>query len=113
MSDRIPNEIEAFAQYRRHLGPRMEAAGVGLQFHGNQGVGIAFKASPKEAVVRAAIQKGIEDGILARYGAPLSDRAIWVTRVEEDPVDSSPMAFYFAARGAVDLAHSIVNSPRP
>src|SRR5436190_1923875 len=98
MSDRTPNEIETFAQFRRHLGPRMEAAGVGIQFHVNQGVGIVFKASVKEVEVRAAIQKEIEDGIVARYGAPLVDRAIWVTRIEDDPVDSSAMAFYFAAR---------------
>jgi hypothetical protein len=35
MTPVTPGECELFGSYRMHLGPRMEAAGLGIQFHYN------------------------------------------------------------------------------
>ena len=110
MSDRIPNEVEVRGYFSQHLGPRYQAAGVSLQFHSNQGSGIVCKASSSQPSYVRAIIKGIEDGLIARYGSAPIPRAIWITKIEEHPVDSSDVAFYLAARGAIDLAHSVSNT---
>ncbi len=61
MAHSTPGEIEVCGFYRRHLGPRVEAAGLRVQFHYNQTPGVHFKVEPP-GEYRAAILRGIEQG---------------------------------------------------
>ena len=100
-----PGEIEVTVSYSRHLGPRYEAAGLTLHFHYNQTPGIHFKVDSIE--YRNAILKGIEEGMASRFPEFPSTGSIWVTGIIEHPVDSSGLAFYKAARAAVEQAYFI------
>jgi hypothetical protein len=107
MSDPIaPGEVEVYAHFSEHLGPRYMAAGVRLQFHYNQLPGVHFKVAVREEY-REAILKGITGGMSARFPNFPQTGSVWITEVTEHPVDSSPLAFYFAARCAVDLGYTL------
>jgi hypothetical protein len=99
-----PGETEVAVTYARHLGPRYEAAGVTLQFHYNQPPGIHFKVDCR-AEYRPAILKGIEDGMASRFPNFPSTGSIWITGINEHPVDSSLIAFYRAARSVIEQAY--------
>jgi len=99
-----PGEIKVTASYSRHLGPRFEAAGLTLQFHYNQTPGVHFKVDAP-ALYRNSILKGIEDGMASRFPNFPSTGSIWITEIIEHPVDSCEVAFYRAARSAVEQAY--------
>lgn len=82
-------------------------AGLKVQFHYNQEPGIHYKVAVNEEY-RAAILKGIEDGIAIRFPNFPKTASIWITGVDEHPVDSSRLAFYLAARSVIDQAYSLV-----
>jgi hypothetical protein len=112
----MPGETELAVSYWRHLGPRCEAAGITLQFHYNQPPGTHFKVDCR-AEYTDAILRGIEDGMALRFPNFPSTGSIWVTGINEHPVDSSQMAFYRAARSAIEQAYflptiSYVQIPR-
>jgi hypothetical protein len=101
-----PGELEICAYFRAHLGPRFEAARLRVQFHYNQPPGIHFKAeSPEE--YRAAIIRGIKEGLALRFPMFPSSGTIWITEVIVHEIDSSQRAFYRALRLAIDQAHSL------
>ena len=81
-------------------------AGLRLQFHPNQPPGIHYKVAVNEEY-RAAILKGIKDGISIRFPNFSETASIWITEVTEHPVDSSQLAFYIAARCAIDQAYCL------
>jgi hypothetical protein len=58
MNSDWPGQGEVGCFYRKHLGPRMESAGLRVGFHYNQKPGIYFKVEPREEH-RSAILKGI------------------------------------------------------
>lgn len=104
-----PGELEVFASYRRHLGPRYEAAGVRLQFHYNQVPGIHLRAEvPVE--YRDAIVDGIETAMSRRYPGLLSRASVWVVEIVDDEVDSSPVAFRRAAEAAIEQAYFLAST---
>ncbi len=103
-----PGEIELSAWYSMHLGPRFEGAGLTLQFHYNQEPGIHFKVE-SSAEYRDAILNGIKDGMALRFPNFPSTGSIWITGVNEHPVDSSQNAFYRAARLVIDQAYALPN----
>jgi len=105
MSDPIsPGETEVRGYFACHLGPRFMAAGLTLQFRYNFAPGIHYKVAVNDEY-RTAIRKGIEDGMGLRF--PAFPGSVWITAVEEHPVDSSKMAFYLAARSVIDQAYSL------
>jgi hypothetical protein len=106
MTRSTPGEIEVCGFYRRHLGPRMEAAGLRVQFHYNQKPGVHFKVEPPEEY-RAAILRGIEHGTAARYPDFPKSGSIWITEVLVDEVNSCELAFYKAGRLAVEQAYAL------
>ncbi len=108
MTRSTPGEIEVCGFYRRHLGPRMEAAGLRVQFHYNQTPGVHFKIEPP-AEYRAAILRGIEHGMAARYPDFPKSGSIWITEVLVDEIDSCESAFYKAGRLAIELAYALQN----
>jgi hypothetical protein len=101
-----PGEIEVSGFYRRHLGPRMEAAGLCVQFHYNQKPGIHFKVEPPEEY-RAAILRGIGDGMASRFPSFPKTGSIWITEVLADEIDSCELAFYKAARIVIEQAYAL------
>ena len=101
-----PSNVEHYAHYSAHLGPRYEAAGLRVQFHGNQTPGIHFKVSPREEH-RESILMGLQDGLASRFPDYLKSGSLWVTEVTDDEIDSSPRAFYKAARLVIDQAYSL------
>jgi hypothetical protein len=111
MSSTTPGEIEVYSLYRKHLGPRMEAAGLRVQFHYNQKPGIHFKIQPREEEYRNAILKGIEEGMAARFPNFPSTGSIWITEISEHEVDSCELAFYRAGRLVIDQAYSLAKQP--
>jgi hypothetical protein len=101
-----PGKIEISCFYRKHLGPRMEAGGLRVQFHYNQIPGIHFKAQPREEY-RNAILKGIEDGMADRFPDFPKTGSVWITEIFDNQIDSSKLAFYRAGRLVIEQAYSL------
>lgn len=90
-----PGEVEHYAFFSQHLGPRFQSAGLRVQFHYNQTPGIHFIVQPPEEYVEA-IKKGLSHG-LTRYFPNFPEAgSVWVTEVTVHDVDSSQAAFYRA-----------------
>ena len=106
MPSTLPGEVEISCFYRKHLGPRMEAAGLRVQFHYNQIPGIHFKVQPREEY-RNAILNGIDDGMKTRFPDFPKTGSIWVTDILEDEVDSCELAFYKAGRLVVEQTYAL------
>jgi hypothetical protein len=104
MKPDLPSGYEVGSFFRRHLGPRIEAAGLRVQFHFNQKPGIHFKVQPREEY-RNAILKGIEEGMAARFPTFPSTGSIWVTEISDDEVASCERAFYLAGRLVIEQAY--------
>jgi hypothetical protein len=102
----LPGEIEISCFYRNHLGPRMEAAGLRVQFHYNQKPGIHFKVKPCEEY-RSAILKGIEEAMAARFPDFPKTGSIWITEILDNEIDSCERAFYRAGRLVIEQAYSL------
>ncbi len=111
MTRTTPGELEVYAAYRIHLGPRYEGAGLRIQFHYNQTPGIHFRVEPPEEY-RAAIVKGIEEGMALRFPDFPATGCIWITEVTAHEIDSSQRAFYRAGRLVVDQAHSLCDTTK-
>ena len=88
-----PGEIEHYAFFNAHLGPRYQSAGLRVQFHYNQAPGIHFVVEPP-AEYAESILKGLRDG-LTRYFPDFPDSgSVWVKEVTVNDVSSSQTAFY-------------------
>lgn len=111
MAKDSPGEIEVYGYFSLHLGPRMQAAGLRIQFHYNQPPGIHLKV-PVGDEYRGSIISGLRDGMALRFPAFPDSGSVWVTEVVEHPVDSSQQAFYLAARMTIDQAYSICETRR-
>lgn len=107
-----PGEVEHYAFFNTHLGPRFQSAGLRVQFHYNQKPGIHFIVHPPEEYADA-IMKGLRHG-LTRYFPNFPDSgSVWITEVTANDITSSQAAFYRAAllvmhqaRALVDIAES-------
>jgi hypothetical protein len=106
MKSDLPGANEVGSFYRKHLGPRMEAAGLRVQFHYNQKPGIHFKVQPREEY-RNAILMGIEEGMAKRFPTFPSTGTIWITEILDDEIDSCERAFYLAGRLVIEQAYAI------
>ena len=102
-----PGEVEICSWYSLHLGPRFEGAGLRVQFHYNQKPGIHFKVDPAEVSYRGYIEKGLQEGLEARFPDLIKTAAVWVTEIQDDRVNSSAQAFYRVARLVIDQAYSL------
>ena len=102
-----PSEVEISTFFRTHHGPRLEAAGLTIQFHYNQAPGMHFKVEPSCEGYRRNIEKGIHDGMALRFPDFPKSGSVYILRIEEDPIGSCDRAFYLAARTAIDLAYSL------
>jgi hypothetical protein len=102
-----PGEVEHYAFFNQHLGPRFKSAGLRVQFHYNQVPGIHFKVEPP-AEYADAILRGLRHG-LDRYfpSFPLTG-SVWINKVVIDEVSSSPDAFYRAAMLVIHQALALV-----
>lgn len=102
-----PGEVEHYAFFNTHLGPRFQSAGLRVQFHYNQVPGIHFIVEPPEEYA-AAILKGLSDG-LARYFPNFPDTgSVWVKEVTVHDVSSSQAAFYRAGLLVMSQALALV-----
>jgi hypothetical protein len=109
MTPVTPGECELFGSYRVHLGPRMEAAGLGIQFHYNQVPGIHFKTAVADEY-RNAILQGLQEGMALRFPDFPETGSVWVVDVKADEVESSRRAFYRAARLVIEQAFSLAST---
>ena len=103
--------MELYSYFSIHHGPRYSAAGLRVQFHYNQVPGIHFKVAPPEEY-RAAILRGLQEGLALRFPEFPSSGSLWVTEVTVHEVDSSEQAFYRVARLVIDQAHSLANTAK-
>lgn len=102
-----PGEVEHYAFFSAHLGPRFQAAGLRVQFHYNQGPGIHFIVQPPEEYADAIMQ-GLSHG-LARYFPNFPDSgSVWVKEVTVHDVHSSQTAFYRAGLLVMSQAFALV-----
>jgi hypothetical protein len=102
-----PGEVEHYAFFSAHLGPRFQSAGLRVQFHNNQAPGIHFVVEPPEEYAEA-ILKGLRHG-LARYFPNFPESgSVWVQEVTVHDVDSSQAAFYRAGLLVMRQALSLV-----
>jgi hypothetical protein len=106
-----PGEVEHYAYFSMHLGPRFEAAGLRVQFHYNQRPGVHFKVEPPEEY-RSAILRRIEEGMAARFPHFPAIGSIWITEVTVHEVDSSSRAFYRAGRLVIDQAFALTQTTK-
>jgi len=109
MTPVTPGECELFGSYRMHLGPRMEAAGLGIQFHYNQVPGVHFKTDVPDEY-RGAILQGLEEGMALRFPDFPETGSVWVVDIKIDQVESSRRAFYRAARLVIEQAFSLAST---
>jgi hypothetical protein len=109
MTYKSPGLLKVYGWFRLILGPRSEAAGLGIQFDYDQAPGVHFKTQPPEQY-RDHIVKGILDGLALRFPELLSTGSISIIEITADPVNSSQRAFYRAALMAIDQAFSLVQS---
>ena len=103
-----PTDLELVASFRRHLGPRFEAAGLRVQFHSNQTPGIHVRV-PVSEEYRASIVRGLQDGMASCFPHGAASACIWVTEVTDHEVDSSQDAFYRLARSIIEQARALVS----
>ena len=82
MTPASPGEIELYSCFSQHLGPRFEAAGLRVQFHYNQTPGIHFRV-PVSEQYRAAITRGIQEGLASRFPQFPVSGSVWITEVTE------------------------------
>lgn len=102
-----PGEVEHYAFFSAHLGPRFQSAGLRVQFHYNQEPGIHFIIQPPEEYADA-IMKGLTQG-LTRYFPNYPDSgSVWVKEVTVHDVDSSQAAFYRAGLLVMSQAFAFV-----
>lgn len=102
-----PGEVEHYAFFNSHLGPRFQSAGLKVQFHYNQEPGIHFIVHPPEKYADA-IKKGLSQG-LALYFPNFPDSGnVWITEVTVDAISSSQAAFYRAALLVMNQAFALV-----
>ncbi len=106
MPSKTPVEIELYSHFIQHRGPKLEAAGLRVQFHGNQAPGIHFKLRAANGYC-VAIKRGIEEGMASRFPDFLETGSVWVTEITEHPIDSSEHAFYRAARSVIEQAYAL------
>lgn len=102
-----PGEVEHFAFFNQHLGPRFQSAGLRVQFHYNQTPGIHFKVEPP-AEYADAILRGLHDGLDRYFPLFPSAGSIWVNEVIVDEVNSSQAAFYRVALLVIHQALALV-----
>ncbi len=114
-----PGEVEHYAFFSAHLGPRFQSAGLRVQFYYNQTPGIHFITEPPKEYVDA-ITKGLADG-LARYFPNFPETgSVCIKEVTVHDLNSSQEAFYRAgllvmsqAFALVDIAKSGLNMNAP
>ena len=109
MPPATPGEIELYSHFSQHLGPKYEAAGLRVQFHYNQTPGIHFQV-PVNDLYRAAITRGIQEGLASRFPDFLATGSVWVTEITEHEIDSCERAFYRAGRSVIEQAHVLAVS---
>ena len=87
-------------RYRRHLGPRLEAAGVSVSLAPKDSYEFENAARWPEVNCGGAVERGLLDGLRdLGYDPDLGIRVL-LDAVEYDPVNSSEHAFYVAAKCA-------------
>jgi hypothetical protein len=84
----------------------MESAGLRVQLQYNQKPGVHFKVEPPEEY-RAAILRGIDEGMAARFPDFPKTGSIWITEVLDDKVDSCERAFYKAGRLIIEQSYAL------
>ncbi len=102
-----PGEVEHYAFFKSHLGPRFESAGLKVQFHYNQEPGIHFIAQPPEEY-SDAIRKGLSQGLALYFPTFPNSGSVWITEITVDDVSSSQAAFYRAALLVMNQAFALV-----
>lgn len=103
-----PGEIELYSSFSQHFGPRFEAAGLRVQFHSNQTPGIEFRV-PVSEEYRAAILRGLEEGMALRFPGFLATGSIWITEITVHEMSSSARAFYRVSRSVVEQAYALAS----
>jgi len=99
--------LEVYGSFSQNLGPRFMSAGLRLQFRYDQPApGVHFKSTVSEEY-KGSIIEGIKDGMSARFPDFPETGSVWITEATEHPTDSSPWAFYLAARCVVEQAYAL------
>ena len=95
MSLNHPGEVEHYAFFCSHLGPRLQSAGLRVQFHYNQIPGIHFAVDPPTEY-EEAILKGLTHGLNHCFPHFPACGSVLVKEVTVHDVESSQTAFYRA-----------------
>jgi len=102
-----PGEVEHYAFFSAHLGPRFQSAGLRVQFHCNQEPGIHFIVQPPKDYAEA-IMKGLRHGLTRYFPNFLDSGSLWVKEITVHDVDSSQAAFYRAGLLVMSQAFAFV-----
>ncbi len=93
----------------------MESAGITIQFVPDVPWGIRFAEGIEAAIQPLFIEfitKGLHEAVSEKFYDLRCSFGIVVTEIEVDEVESSPRAFYLAARAAIAAAYEIGNPPK-
>jgi len=98
-----PKTLKLFWRFETHAGARFLRAGIGLQFHtsGPPRVQIQPAVAAEE---RAALVRGLEEGLSHRFPDFPATSGVTVTDLEIDPVHTSPLDLYRAGKLAIEQA---------
>jgi hypothetical protein len=107
-----PGEVEHYAFFNQHLGPRFQSAGLRVQFHYNQVPGIHFKVEPPAEYADAILQ-GLHHGLDRYFPLFPPTGSVWINEVVIDEVSSSRSAFYRVAMLVIHQALALVEINEP
>ncbi|MHB8974777.1 MAG: hypothetical protein ACYC3X_30495 [Pirellulaceae bacterium] len=104
LSIREPREVSHV--FKRALGGRGQYAGLTVRFEPADDFSLDFRVQWPENEVAELYEHCVMDGVLdelltQEIGFVVTRLRVHVLAIEWHPVDSAPIAFYFAARGAV------------
>jgi hypothetical protein len=107
-----PGEVEVHGWFRKHQGPRMSAAGIGLQFHYNQVPGFHFKVEVEEEL-RVHILKELQRSMDRRFPRFPSTGSVWITRIDIDDIETCLWSVIQSTRMAVEQAFNLTQPLDP
>ena len=88
------------------------SAGLRVDFDQVRGEpGIHYDADVSQEY-RAAIVKGLEDGLAIRFPDSGNSLSIRIKQSDEHPVDSCALSFYLVARCVVEQAYTLIHARR-
>ena len=104
---KFAGQIQIEYRFSRHLGPRIEAAGVTLDLCTSEEYSFMSKVKWPDADYTSAVERGARDGLTESGIDPDQGVSITLKEISFHEVDSCERAFYLAAKCAAQSKENI------